>query len=229
MGMDMPNGLDPAILVPVLASFFVLAAVLAALVIRRALRGRPSDSHDIDRLRRALHSRPESRERPQAERDREPWKRRSEPDPDYLPTPRPFTGRAWIIDGDTLTVERHRIRLFGIDAPELDQDGDHKSKAWLIRLARKGQVKVEPLCFDCYGRIVAKVWHGDVDLSERMVLDGFAVAMSGWHRDYNAAELEARSGNRGLWASGGISEPADHRRRQRQNPGVRAAQGRPAP
>jgi len=226
--MEVPGGLDPAILLPVLATFAALAGVLAAILIRRALRERKSDSHDIDRLRRALHSRPESRERPASDQGPEPWMRRSEPDPDYLPTPRPFTGRAWIIDGDTITVERHRIRLFGMDAPELDQDGGHKSKAWLIRLARKGQVKVEPLCFDCYGRIVAKVWHGEVDLSERMVLDGFAVAMSGWHRDYNAAELEARSENRGLWASGGISEPADHRRRQRQESGAETARILPA-
>ena len=228
MSPEILRDIDPAVLVPILAAVAAVTALLTVVLVRRALTDRTSETHDIERLRRALHSGTETRERPRPEPDPEPWKRRSEPDPDYLPTPRPFTGRAWIVDGDTITVERHRIRLFGMDAPELDQDGGHKAKAWLIRLARKGDVKVEPLCFDCYGRIVAKVWHGDVDLSERMVLDGFAVAMSGWHRDYNAAELQARSEKRGLWASDGIAEPADHRRRQRLGPGAETAQGQPA-
>ncbi len=226
MRSELLPDMDFAILVPVLAAFAALAAVLAAVLILRAFRARPSDSHDIDRLRRALHARPEARERPEAEPGPEPWKRSSEPVPGYLPTPRPFSGRAWIVDGDTITVERHRVRLFGMDAPELDQDGGHKAKARLIQLIRKARVRVEPLCFDQHGRIVAKVWHGETDVSERMVLDGYAVAMSYWHSDYNAAELEARSGNRGLWAVDGIADPGDHRRRQRLASGAEGIEGR---
>jgi endonuclease YncB( thermonuclease family) len=222
----MLGGIGPPVLVPALASLVVLIAV-AVVLASRAFGGRASEAGDIERLRRALHAPPETGERARAQPEPEAWARRSEPVPGYLPTPRPFSGRAWVVDGDTITVERHRVRLFGMDAPELDQDGGKKAKAWLIRLVRKGRVKVEPLCFDQHGRIVAKVWHGDIDVSERMVLDGYAVAMSGWHRDYNAAELEARSGNRGLWAFDGIADPSDHRRRRRLASDGPAAEGRP--
>jgi endonuclease YncB( thermonuclease family) len=76
-------------------------------------------------------------------------------------------------------------------------------------------VRVEPVVTDCYGRIVARVWMGEIDLSDRIVRDGFAVATSKWNTDYDSAELEARRYRRGLWADNpdrGISDPAAHRR-----------------
>ncbi len=128
--------------------------------------------------------------------------------------PAPFTGRVWVIDGDTVKVAKHRIRLFGMDAPEMDQRGGAKAKSNLIRLAGGSEVHVEPLTLDCYGRVVAKVWRGDLDLSERMVRDGYAVATSRWNRDYLPAEREARAERRGLWAFDpvdGIGDPSRHR------------------
>jgi endonuclease YncB( thermonuclease family) len=128
--------------------------------------------------------------------------------------PAPFRGRVWVLDGDTIRVGKHRVRLFGMDAPELDQRGGAKSKSNLIRLAGGADVKVEPLTMDCYGRVVAKVWRGDADLSERMVRDGYAVATSRWNRDYVPAERDARAARRGLWAfdqTDGIGDPSAHR------------------
>ncbi len=134
-------------------------------------------------------------------------------------TPPPFSGRAWVVDGDTIVVDKRRIRLFGMDAPEMDQRGGTRAKTTLIRLCRRERVTVEPLTFDCYERIVAKVWLGDIDLSERMVRDGFAVANSRWHRDYLPAEREARAERRGLWEDSpetGITDPAAHRAAKRR-------------
>lgn len=143
------------------------------------------------------------------------------PDLPAVPAPRPpppFSGRVWVIDGDTIVVGKARIRLFGMDAPEMDQRGGSRAKWALVELCRKQSVTVEPLSFDCYDRIVAKVWLGDTDLSERMVRDGFAVATSRWNRDYLTAEREARAGRRGLWrdcADRGITDPAVHRAAKR--------------
>jgi endonuclease YncB( thermonuclease family) len=135
--------------------------------------------------------------------------------PPAAPNMTPFSGRVWVIDGDTLDVGRSRIRLFGIDAPELSQRGGYKARAHMIRLAGGKRAEVVPTATDCYGRIVARVWLGDLDLSACMVRDGYAVAMSRWHSDYDGAEREARRHRRGLWLDdpdGGIRDPAAHRR-----------------
>lgn len=63
------------------------------------------------------------------------------------PEPRAFdvhhvgelVGRAYVIDGDTIVIKRRKIRLAGIDAPELDQAFGQKSK-WAMVDICKGQV-----------------------------------------------------------------------------------------
>ncbi len=131
--------------------------------------------------------------------------------------PRPFTGKVHVIDGDTIDVGQARVRLFGMDAPEMSQAGGARAKSHLIGLAGGRQVSVQPVDVDCYGRIVARVRCGDVDLSRQMVADGFARAMTDWHLDYAVAEWRARRARRGLWAgeAGGIGDPAAHRRAER--------------
>lgn len=125
--------------------------------------------------------------------------------------PRPFAGRVFVIDGDTLRIGRARVRLFGMDAPELTQRGGWKARSHMIGLAGGREVAVEPVDVDCYGRVVARVWLGSVDLSERMVRDGFARGLNAWTVDYASAEFEARRHRRGLWATVGIADPAAHR------------------
>jgi len=127
----------------------------------------------------------------------------------------PFEGRVWVIDGDTLSVQGKRIRMFGIDAPELSQYGGYKARSHLIRLIGGKWVRVQPVDVDCYGRVVARVWYGDIDLSDRMVRDGYAVASSRWHSDYDAAERDARVKQCGLWCRDlpyRVRDPAAHRR-----------------
>ena len=77
------------------------------------------------------------------------------------------------------------------------------------------EVSVEPVDVDCYGRIVARVRFGEIDISEQMVIDGYARAMGAWHPDYVAVEKRARLAQRGLWTGDpvtGIGDPAAHRR-----------------
>jgi endonuclease YncB( thermonuclease family) len=99
-----------------------------------------------------------------------------------------------------------------MDAPELTQPGGWKARSHLIGLAGGREVAVEPVALDCYGRIVARVWLGSIDLSERMVRDGFARGINDWQTDYGSAEFYARRRQQGLWAGPGISDPAAHRR-----------------
>ncbi|MFB3046521.1 MAG: thermonuclease family protein [Acidiferrobacterales bacterium] len=75
-----------------------------------------------------------------------------------------------ITDGDTLYVldanhQQHKIRLAGIDAPERKQAYGLASRKHLASIVAGKQVTVEYQKRDRYGRILGKVWVGEVDLA----------------------------------------------------------------
>lgn len=115
-----------------------------------------------------------------------------------------------VIDGDTLFHDGKRIRILGIDAPESDQRGGADAKNHLIRLVGSGMLRVEPQGTDKYGRILARIMAGQIDLGQAMVAAGYALAQD---RAYKGAERGARWRKKGLWSRGGISDPAAWRRR----------------
>lgn len=87
-----------------------------------------------------------------------------------------LTGHARIIDGDTIVIRKTQIRLFGIDAPELDHPYGHKAKWALIGLCKGKHVRAEVLERDVHGRTVAKCYLPDGrDLSAEMVKRGWAI------------------------------------------------------
>jgi len=115
----------------------------------------------------------------------------------------------YVIDGDTIVSDRVRIRLSGIDAPEMSQQGGSRARTYLIRLIAGGAVRIEPIGTDRYGRTVARVHARCGDLGRIMVRDGYARAAYG--TDYETEERQARSIRAGLWAGSGISSPAEYR------------------
>jgi micrococcal nuclease len=81
---------------------------------------------------------------------------------------------AYIVDGDTLRCGDQRIRLLGIDAPEMGAcprwrictSGDGRAaKRSLVDALRFGPLRYEPVTRDRFGRTVAVVWAGKVNLS----------------------------------------------------------------
>ena len=81
---------------------------------------------------------------------------------------------AIVVDGDTLRCGSERLRLLGIDAPEIEHcprwrqcaPGDGQaSKRSLAAALRLGPVRYQPVTRDRYGRQVAIVWAGRVNLS----------------------------------------------------------------
>lgn len=48
-------------------------------------------------------------------------------------------GRCWVIDGDTIVIDKVHLRLAGIDAPELDHPYGQNAKRTLMQMCR-GQV-----------------------------------------------------------------------------------------
>lgn len=93
-----------------------------------------------------------------------------------LPAKRILSGPAWIVDGDTIKVENTQIRLFGIDAPELNHPHGKNAK-WALHKLCKGQVvRAEVSQVDDYGRTVARCFLSDGrDLSAEMVKQGLAI------------------------------------------------------
>lgn len=124
------------------------------------------------------------------------------------------------VDGDTLRADGQRIRLSGIDAPELAQTcRDARGQAWscgtaarehLASLARQG-VTCTRRGEDRYGRMLATCSAaGIADIGEAMVRDGHALNYGRYTSDYAGAEREARAARRGLW-QGEFDNPEDWR------------------
>jgi micrococcal nuclease len=92
------------------------------------------------------------------------------------PIPSTVVGPCWVVDGDTIVIDKITIRLFGIDAPEMDQPYGQKAKWALVNLCKGQLVRAE---FDgslSHDRCVAICYLPDGrDLSAEMVKCGLAL------------------------------------------------------
>jgi len=87
-----------------------------------------------------------------------------------------LVGKCWVIDGDTIKIGGTRIRLAGIDAPELDHPFGQNAKWTLINLCRGLSVKAVFEAGMSYDRTVATCYLPDGrDLSAEMVKAGMAI------------------------------------------------------
>lgn len=96
-----------------------------------------------------------------------------------------YSDQCIAIDGDTLHCshrgEVHKLRLNGIDAPELSEGSRaERSHATLRYLAEQERVYWLPLKKDRYGRTVAQARAEGADLSCAMVLSGQARYIQRW-------------------------------------------------
>jgi endonuclease YncB( thermonuclease family) len=151
-------------------------------------------------------------------------------------------GRAAAIDGDTIVVGVTRIRLWGIDAPEMRQTcpsngimvfgeryyagrASHEFlKALLLSpeppLNRMVTCKV--VAADQFKRSLAQCITDGMDLSATMVEAGMAYAYRQYTPEYVPQENTARSHKRGVWAHPCLA-PWDWRRMQEQrDPALRS-------
>ena len=96
---------------------------------------------------------------------------------------------AYVVDGDTLRCGPERVRLLGIDAPEIEAcprwrvcvPGDgHASKRSLIAAMRLGPIRYEAITRDRYGRQVAIVWSGSMNLSCWQLQQRQAIYVARW-------------------------------------------------
>ena len=136
-----------------------------------------------------------------------------------------LVGRATVTDGDTLTVAKQRIRLWGIDAPESAQqctanDGrtwacGRRSAAALDGYVLDKTVRCQPKDTDRYGRVVAECFVQGQSINRQMVRAGWAVAYRQYATAFIADEADARQRQRNLW-QGPFQMPAEYRRSKRE-------------
>lgn len=110
-------------------------------------------------------------------------------------------------DGDSITVLREgnvqvKIRLEGIDAPELKQPFGNAAKKALSDLVFGKTVEVKETGKDRYARTLATVTVGSLDANLEMVKTGFAWHYAKYSKDQmlKEAQMEAQAAKLGLWA-----------------------------
>lgn len=150
-------------------------------------------------------SRPPSRKAPSTNRRSEGKGTRTQraldapPKDAHTPALKQVSGKAYVIDGDTIVINKTHIRLFGVDAPEMDQPYGKKAKWAMVKLT-KGQVVTANLFPDrSYDRVVGHcVLDDGTDLSEELVKQGLALD---WPKFSGGAytEFEPEGVRRRLW------------------------------
>jgi endonuclease YncB( thermonuclease family) len=140
---------------------------------------------------------------------------------------RMIEGRATVVDGDGLEIAGIKIRLFGIDAPEVEQYCTRSDGArWrcgqyatvaLDRLAGGKDVTCAVRSTDHYGRPVAVCTiPNNRDLAAEQAREGWALAYRRYSKDYVDEETAASSAKSGVWV-GRFEAPWDWRRRTQQS------------
>ena len=133
-------------------------------------------------------------------------------------------GTVRVIDGDTLDVGGARVRIHGIDAPEVGQmcttrqGAEFACGAFVRDEVRRRYEGAYATCqqmdMDRYGRVVGKCFVNGQDIGGTIVAQGYAEAYRQFSMDYDLAEKNAQVLGLGLWA-GNMQSPAEFRADQR--------------
>jgi endonuclease YncB( thermonuclease family) len=136
-----------------------------------------------------------------------------------------LAGRYTINDGDSLEYKGERIRLRGIDAPELNQtcempsgtsyDCGRDAKRALQKIIGASEISCLKTRSDKYGRKLAFCSKDKLDINAEMVRQGWAVASREFETNYLLQQTEAMDAKRGIW-QGSFEQPSEYRKRNRR-------------
>lgn len=138
-------------------------------------------------------------------------------------------------DGDTVSIKVksfagfplriERVRLIGIDAPELGQEPwGRKAKKHLKKLISESDwvvnVEFDVEQRDKFGRLLGYLWNrrSKAMINQQMVEDGYAVLFTfppniKYSESFSEAQQRAYSKRLGIWGSGGLTQyPAQWRK-----------------
>ena len=129
-------------------------------------------------------------------------------------------GKPKIIDGDTIHISKYKIRLEGIDAPEMRQKCKKEklkisstigftfyedyycgkeSKENLEAKVYGSKIKCVSSSKDRYDRYLATCFKDKLNLNQWMVRNGYAIAYRRYSKKYISDEDFAKQNKLGLW------------------------------
>tara|TARA_Y100000768_G_scaffold53959_1_gene35583 strand:- start:120 stop:602 length:483 start_codon:yes stop_codon:yes gene_type:complete len=121
-----------------------------------------------------------------------------------------------VVDGDTIKFNNKKIRLHGIDTPEIKQicknnkDENYKcgikAKLVLINLINKHEIKCLINGKDRYKRLIGTCFIKDLNINSWLVKNGWALAYRKYSSKYTDEEDWAKNNLKGLW-QGEFLEP----------------------
>ena len=143
-----------------------------------------------------------------------------------------ISGIPKVVDGDTVHIDNYKLRLEGIDAPEMRQQCKKESfkisffigltfykdyscgrvsKEKLITKIDTTEIKCISSSKDRYKRYIATCFKGKINLNQWMVRNGFAIAYRKYSKKYVPDEVFAKENKLGLW-QGKFMEPEKWRK-----------------
>ena len=135
------------------------------------------------------------------------------------------SGKPYIIDGDTIKILNIKIRLHGIDSPEIKQnckDSDGilwrcglDAKQALLDLVYSQIVTCIGSKQDRYKRLIAKCYVNNQNIESFMAKNGWAIAYRKYSLDYVGEEKIAKNKKVGIWG-GEFIDPSTWRKNYRK-------------
>ncbi|MCE3255010.1 MAG: nuclease family protein [Rickettsiaceae bacterium] len=137
-----------------------------------------------------------------------------------------ISGIAQVVDGDTIKINKERIRFVGIDAPESKQKCLDKnyyeylcgeiSTEFLKKLVNGKKVECQYQERDIYNRYLGVCKIGTVNINYEMVKNGMSIIYNLKEADGELKRLEAEAKRKklGVW-QGSFQEPKDYRKKNR--------------
>lgn len=113
-----------------------------------------------------------------------------------------------VIDGDTFEIETgQKVRMIGINAPELSDMFGIEAKKYLFDLIMNKEIELKDDIYsnksDRYNRLLKYVYLNGVDINNKMILDGYATAYLKFKfeksSEYLTSQINAKKLENGMW------------------------------
>ena len=118
-------------------------------------------------------------------------------------------GEAEVFDGNTLMIGGQKVRLYGVDAPELEQTcewpdeeiecGKNSKSRMLDLVSGIGGIACKPRGRDNTGQWIAICYADGSDIGRTMVKAGWAMADRQQSLNYIRTKHRAKNAKRGMW------------------------------